>query len=88
MLKGVKILRPFLQFGFIALATYVAMTRVSDYKHHPGDVATGAFVGTIIAILTLYAIINMNSKPRVFFRLPNLELSAVTNQNLYSTTLP
>ena len=36
-----------MQFGLLALATYVGMSRISDYMHHPGDVVTGALLGTI-----------------------------------------
>ena len=47
LLKGIQIFKPYMQFGLLALATYVGMSRVSDYMHHPGDVVTGALVGTI-----------------------------------------
>ena len=39
--KGIRIVRPFVQFGLLALAGYVGLTRISDFKHHPGDVLTG-----------------------------------------------
>lgn len=32
------------------LAIFVSLTRVSDYKHHPTDVAIGFLVGTLMAI--------------------------------------
>lgn len=34
----------------IGLATFIAMTRVSDYHHHPLDVFSGSVIGTLIAI--------------------------------------
>ena len=47
LLKGIQIFKPYMQFGLLALATYVGMSRISDYMHHPGDVVTGALLGTI-----------------------------------------
>lgn len=32
------------------LAVFVSLTRVSDYKHHPTDVACGFLVGSLMAI--------------------------------------
>jgi len=51
LFRGLKVLRPFLQFGIFALAFYVALTRISDYKHHPGDVVAGAVVGMFFAVI-------------------------------------
>jgi membrane-associated phospholipid phosphatase len=34
----------------IGLATYISLTRVSDYHHHPMDVLSGTVLGTLIAI--------------------------------------
>ena len=35
ILKGLRIFRPFIQGGLLSLASYIAMTRISDYMHHP-----------------------------------------------------
>ena len=35
ILKGLQIFRPFIQGGLLSLASYIAMTRISDYMHHP-----------------------------------------------------
>ncbi|XP_075397157.1 phospholipid phosphatase 1 isoform X1 [Tenrec ecaudatus] len=48
-----RLLRPTLQFGLIATAIYVGLTRVSDYKHHWSDVLTGLFQGAVVAILVV-----------------------------------
>ncbi len=36
---------PFVQFCAAAFAAFVSASRVSDYKHHPGDVLAGAALG-------------------------------------------
>ncbi|XP_067889164.1 phospholipid phosphatase 1 isoform X2 [Heterodontus francisci] len=48
-----RLLRPTLQFGLIATALYVGLSRVSDYKHHWSDVLTGLIEGAIVAILVV-----------------------------------
>ena len=48
-----KVLRPFMQFGFFILAFWIALTRISDYFHHPLDVAMGSLVGIVFAIGTV-----------------------------------
>lgn len=53
ILVALKRLRPFIQFGFIILAFWIALTRISDYFHHPGDVIMGALTGLITATLTI-----------------------------------
>ena len=35
-------------------AWYCALTRVSDYKHHPSDVLGGGVLGVVIALATAY----------------------------------
>ena len=37
----------------LVYALIVAASRVTDHKHHPGDVAAGAMLGTIMALLSL-----------------------------------
>ena len=65
-LKGLKILRPYIQISLLAFAAYIGFTRISDYMHHPTDVITGALVGTIIAIFNILIIINLPFRPRIF----------------------
>jgi len=51
--KILKVIRPFLQFSIIVLAFWIALTRISDYFHHPTDVVAGCIVGIVFGILTL-----------------------------------
>ena len=44
-------LRPFLQIGLIGVASFIAMSRVSDYYHHLVDVTVGFLLGTFIGLL-------------------------------------
>ncbi len=64
--RGLKILRPFLQFGIFALAFYIVLTRISDYKHHPGDVLVGIVVGIVFACILLLFLVDIFQKPRIF----------------------
>nr|XP_033787164.1 phospholipid phosphatase 1 isoform X2 [Geotrypetes seraphini] len=46
-----RLVRPTVQFALIAVAVYVGLSRVSDYKHHWSDVLTGLIQGAIVAVL-------------------------------------
>jgi len=41
---------PFFQFLLLCGAIYTAISRVMDYKHHPGDVIAGGLLGTIVQV--------------------------------------
>ncbi|XP_017479214.1 PREDICTED: putative phosphatidate phosphatase [Rhagoletis zephyria] len=49
--RGSKLLKHFLQFGFVMLAWLVALTRVTDHWHHWSDVLVGILLGTLFALL-------------------------------------
>ena len=51
--KLLKVLRPFVQFGISILAFWIALTRVSDYFHHPLDVVFGSVVGIGFGLATV-----------------------------------
>ncbi|KAJ3653653.1 hypothetical protein Zmor_012892 [Zophobas morio] len=49
---GSKLLKHTLQFLAVLAAIFVAMTRISDYKHHWSDVLSGLAIGTVTACVT------------------------------------
>merc|ERR1712107_52726 len=52
------------QIVLVCYAWFCALTRVSDYKHHPTDVLAGAVLGTILA-LTVITMMKDKKKTRV-----------------------
>uniref|UniRef100_A0A0N5B3L4 AcidPPc domain-containing protein n=1 Tax=Strongyloides papillosus TaxID=174720 RepID=A0A0N5B3L4_STREA len=48
---GSKLLIPAVQFALVSGASFVAYSRISDYKHHWSDVLVGAIMGTSIGII-------------------------------------
>jgi len=65
-LRGLKTLRPFIQFGCFIGAFYIALSRISDYRHHPTDVITGIIVGVIFAAIILLLLVDLFNRPRSF----------------------
>jgi len=41
-----------------ALAAYIGITRVTDNRHHPTDVLSGAILGTVVAIIAFRYMVN------------------------------
>lgn len=66
--RTLKVLRPFVQFSLIILAFWISLTRISDYFHHPMDVATGALVGIVFAVITLIVIADLFNKRSAFWK--------------------
>uniref|UniRef100_A0A0K0EQ19 AcidPPc domain-containing protein n=1 Tax=Strongyloides stercoralis TaxID=6248 RepID=A0A0K0EQ19_STRER len=48
---GSKLFVPAIQFALVCGASFVAYSRISDYKHHWSDVLVGAIMGTTIGII-------------------------------------
>jgi len=69
IVRILKVLRPFIQFGMIIFSLWISLTRVSDYFHHPFDVATGALVGISFAGITLVVIADIFNKHSTFWRI-------------------
>jgi len=51
--RNFRLVRPLIQVGCALFAVFTSLTRVSDYKHHAEDVASGALLGLIVASLTV-----------------------------------
>jgi len=71
--RTLKVLRPFIQFAIITLAFWIALTRISNYYHHPFDVVTGALVGIVFASITLLVIADLFNKKSAFWRSMEME---------------
>ncbi|KAG7258020.1 hypothetical protein CRUP_024637 [Coryphaenoides rupestris] len=50
---GARTLRPLTQFTLVMLSFYTGLSRVSDHKHHPGDVLAGFLQGALVAYCIL-----------------------------------
>ena len=66
--RTLKVLRPFIQFAMMILAFWISLTRISDYFHHPLDVAIGAFVGMSFALITLMVIADVFNRRSPFWK--------------------
>ena len=64
VLRGLKILRPFLQFGCFCGALFISLSRITDLRHHPGDVVTGIIVGLFFAAIILMFLADIFKGPR------------------------
>lgn len=54
--KGSKLAKHFLQYVFLALAWFTALSRISDYKHHWSDAMAGSLQGLVVALLIIYGV--------------------------------
>ncbi|XP_030559970.1 putative phosphatidate phosphatase isoform X1 [Drosophila novamexicana] len=69
--QGSKLLRHLLQFLFIMIAWYTALSRVSDYKHHWSDVLAGSAIGAACALIVANYVSDLfPTKPRTQPYLP------------------
>ena len=59
--------RPFLQMALILFAIYVAMTRISDYKHHPMDIVAGMAVGITWGTFLHLSMMKLFENPLTFW---------------------
>jgi len=62
---------PSMQLACIAFAFWVALTRVKDHMHHPGDVIAGAIVGTLIQIFNVFSIVRLFARKEPAFVIKN-----------------
>ncbi|KAK3914085.1 Putative phosphatidate phosphatase [Frankliniella fusca] len=50
------LLRPVVQWLFLLAAWWIALSRIVDHVHHPGDVLAGALIGTVFAALHVFLV--------------------------------
>ncbi|CDJ60211.1 lipid phosphate phosphohydrolase 3, putative [Eimeria maxima] len=58
-------LRPFIQAILLILCLFIALSRVMDYFHHPTDVLTGLFVGTVVAFYSAFYVSKLHLLGRI-----------------------
>lgn len=71
------------------MALYTAQSRVSDNKHHPGDVVAGSVLGVIIAVVTygvLYRFLNRKDYKVSYQAVEQYELE-INERNATTTTI-
>lgn len=51
--RRMRLLLPTLQLGAVCLGCYVSISRISDNKHHVGDVVAGALIGAAGTLFTV-----------------------------------
>lgn len=82
LFRGGRIARPFIQFSLFGLAFWICLTRISDYKHHPGDVAIGILVGVVWAILLHAYTLELFTKPLSFWSTSRMNEHALSRGKL------
>lgn len=82
LFRGGRIARPFIQFSLFGLAFWICLTRISDYKHHPGDVAIGILVGIVWAILLHAYTLELFTKPLSFWSTSRMNEHALSRGKL------
>jgi hypothetical protein len=73
-----SLLIPFFQVIAISVATFTAVSRIMDYKHHPTDVLAGTLIGVTSQSLNFYAGsigFYVNQTERTQETLDNMEIS-------------
>ena len=77
-----SLLIPFFQVIAISLATFTAVSRIMDYKHHPTDVLAGTLIGVASQSLNFYVnqyYFYVNQTERTQEALDNMEISDSNN---------
>ncbi|KAH8407657.1 hypothetical protein KR222_009484 [Zaprionus bogoriensis] len=78
---GSRLLRHFLQFLFIMIAWYTALSRVSDYKHHWSDVLAGSAIGASCALIVANYVSDLfpsHSRTKPYLPRSSQDISQVT----------
>jgi len=81
--KDFRLVKPLIQVGCVLFAFFTCLTRISDYKHHPGDVVGGALLGVSLATLAHSFLVSRQSPP-LAAATSTTSLMAVSTSRLYS----
>lgn len=81
--------KSFVQIALGSGAIYCGFTRVSDYKHHPGDVVAGLSLGFVIAVIIFYGVVVRSCVPllklRNIFSSESVESLSGNNQQVMTS---
>ena len=80
--QQLSLLIPFFQVIAISVATFTAVSRIMDYKHHPTDVLAGTLIGVTSQSLNFYVnqyYFYVNQTERTQEALDNMEISDSNN---------
>ncbi|ETN72490.1 PAP2 family protein, partial [Necator americanus] len=72
-----RLLLPVIQFALFGGASYVALTRVSNYKHHWSDVLVGALIGSIIGIFVALYVAEVFKRREIPACIPSNEFGLI-----------
>jgi len=69
-----------LQVGCLIFALYTSVTRVADYKHHPGDVLAGSLLGVVWSVIVFTWVSGIDRSGRKCYNSPNETTSLVAKE--------
>lgn len=81
--RDFRLVKPLIQVGCVFFAFFTSLSRVSDYKHHPEDVAGGALLGFVVSWLAHSFLVARQGGP-VTTATSTTSLMAVSTSRLYS----
>src|ERR1700723_3415880 len=70
---GLQVAKTMIQFTLVCIASFISLSRVSDYKHHWSDVMAGMFLGAISAFACFYCVTPIANPKWYCFRAPGSE---------------
>ena len=87
--RNFRLVKPLIQVCCALFAVFTSLTRVSDYKHHPGDVLTGMVVGIFYAFMILIFLMDLFHRPRSFKTVEQADerLEGIDNDMEHSTVV-
>ncbi|XP_070562983.1 phospholipid phosphatase 1-like [Ptychodera flava] len=75
--KGIRLLKPFLQFIALLLTIFCCLTRISDHKHHWSDVLAGFILGAAVALVMAYGVSDLFKKEDVHEKIEHINSEIV-----------